>query len=238
MNEELLDPLLTQIISSDKLSTEAKKSILEKSGIANSHHLNSLNNEGYTLLGEMCRHMQRETIIEWLINQGANIELGNPYRGQTPLAIAAAHNNTPAMQVLLEYNANPKGRLTPQENKNTDNTQGLLHFGKPPIYSAIRYGKVEAVELLLAYEAIETEDNGKYPKPVDDDSQFHPLHYARSLLKEIENNEPSTEKLLLIGNLKDQNKSFLPTRNDLLRIIMVLKCAEQYGNNLSKSAKM
>lgn len=219
MSNDLLEPLLTQIITSNKLSPEAKKSILDKSGIQLTNQVNDLNDQGYTLLGEMCKYQNRELIIEWLLTQGADIEKGFPEQGQTPLAIASEYGHLRTMQLLLEHDA--KIGEYQQVKALPEWRDGCIHLGKPPIYYAIRYGQVEAVELLVAYgslEVITLTTNLECLAPAKNPS---PLAFARELLNAAHTHKQSTNRSILTGDSKRT-----PKQQDLLKIIMILKCAE------------
>ena len=209
-----IEPLIAKVITSKNLSDTVKKQVLEEiinettpnqSSNTLSECINQINDEGYTLLCSACRYKKNELVIRWLIEQNADIELGNP------LVISAQNNNTPAMQILLENGAkiNATPEVLPKPNQ-------PIHCRQAAIFHAIRYGQVKAVQLLAAWGALET---------TSAQTMLTPLDYARKLLHAIQDYRETEEKSELLGHPKSTGREHIPKAEKIIETIAVLKTA-------------
>ena len=93
------------------------------------------NREGYTALVEACR-CGHEDVAKQLIKAGADLEAEENEENNTPLHIAATNGSISIIRKLLDFGAD------------VDKTN---NHGGTPLIRASRYGKVEAVRLLLSH---------------------------------------------------------------------------------------
>ncbi len=225
-----LELLITKVIISNNLSDLVKRQVLEEilcEAIPNQNScnlaesINHTNEEGYTLLGNACRYDNSKVVVNWLLDQNADVEIGNSVQRQTALAIAAQHGNVDAMQALLEHGANPDSILKncePVELSQNKNFNNPMPYGKSPIFYAIRYGQVEAVELLAAYGSLESEKATTQPSHI-----LSALEYTRKLLHAVHDYKETEEKTKLFGQSKYRDSKSLPKAENLIKIIAILK---------------
>ena len=120
-----------------------------------------INRKGYWTPLHLAIKFKHEKVVEFLLEQNADLNVQDDHNGAVPLHFAAVFGNIPIFKMIFEK--------TKDENMNPEN-----RLGTTPMHEAARHNNYKIIELMVdRYSHFKWTDDA-----FEDNTGDTPLHYA------------------------------------------------------------